>query len=295
MKILNFIIITFLKALSFIPLGVLYGFSNCFYYLLYYVVGYRKKVVFDNLKNSFPEKSEVELKAIAKGFYRHFADMIFEIVKSHNMGVENFKKHVTFKNIEVINKLHDEGKSIVLLTTHYGNWEWWVYAPHFLKHKLLIVYLPLSNKLFDNYMNSLRTKFGGVMLPITETFRTVLAHHQRKEPTLTWICADQTAQWNNKFWVKFLHQETSFFTGGERIAKKTNQAVFFLDVQKVSRGKYTLEFKEYSLDPKTLPDNRISIDYAKDLEQLIHRKPDYWLWSHKRWKHKRPEGLEVFE
>ena len=295
MKIFNFLIITLLKTLSYIPLGILYGISTGFYYLLYYVIGYRKKVVFTNLKNSFPEKSDSELLSIAKGFYRHFADMMIEIIKSHSMNIDDFKKHVTFKNIDEINKVYDEGKSIVLLTTHYGNWEWWVYAPHFLKHKLLIVYLPLENKLFDKYMNSLRTKFGGVMLPLKETFRTVLDHHNRKEQTLTWICADQTARWNNKFWVKFLNQETSFFTGGERIAKKTNQAVYFLDVQKEGRGKYVLEFKEYSNNPKDLEDNRISIDYAKDLEKLIQKKPDYWLWSHKRWKHKRQEDLPVYE
>jgi KDO2-lipid IV(A) lauroyltransferase len=295
MKIFNFLIITLLKTLSYIPLGILYGISTGFYYLLYYVIGYRKKVVFENLNNSFPEKSELEKLKIAKGFYRYFADMIIEIIKSHSMNVDDFKEHVTFKNIDEINKVYDAGKSIVLLTTHYGNWEWWVYAPHFLKHKLLIVYLPLENKLFDKYMNSLRTKFGGVMLPLKETFRTVLDHHNRQEQTLTWICADQTARWNNKFWVKFLNQETSFFTGGERIAKKTNQAVYFLDVQKQGRGKYVLEFKEYSSNPKGLDDNRISIDYAKDLEKLIRKKPDYWLWSHKRWKHKRQEDLPVYE
>lgn len=293
MKIFNFLIINFLKALSYIPLNVLYIFSNGFYYLLYYVIRYRKKVVFDNLRNSFPEKKESEIISIAKGFYRHFADMIFEIVKSHSMDVEDFKKHVTFKNIDEINKVYDEGKSIILLTTHYGNWEWWVYAPYFLKHKLLIVYLPLENKLFDEFMNSLRTKFGGIMLPLKDTFRTVLDHHQRKEQTLTWICADQTARWNNKFWVNFLNQETSFFTGGERIANKTNQAVYFLDVQKEDRGKYSLEFKEYSSNPKSLNEHQISIDYAKDLEKLILKKPDFWLWSHKRWKHKRSEGMDL--
>ncbi len=295
MKIINYVIIFFLKALAFIPLRILYLMATGFYFLLYRVVGYRKKVIFENLQNSFPEKTPDQIKAIAKGFYRHFADMIFEIIKSHRMNVNDFKKHVTFKNIDEINKLYDEGKSIILLTTHYGNWEWWVYAPHFLKHKLLIVYLPLKNKLFDSYMNSLRTKFGGVMLPLQQTFKTVLGHHQRGEQTLTWICADQSAPSHNKFWVNFLHQETTFFTGGERIAKKTNQAVYFLDIQKEGRGKYTLEFKPYSLTPKDLPDNQISIDYAKDLEKLIQRQPDYWLWSHKRWKHKRQGDLPVYD
>ncbi|MFY0652556.1 MAG: lysophospholipid acyltransferase family protein [Cyclobacteriaceae bacterium] len=293
MKILNFFIISAIKGLSFLPLRFLYFMSDGFYYLLYYVIKYRKNVVYANLNNSFPDKTEKEIEEIAKEFYRHFADMILEIIKSYSWNIDDYTKHVTYKNFDEFNKLHDEDKSIVILTSHFGNWEWWIFAPYFLKHKLLIVYQPLGNKLFDRFLNGIRSKFGGEMLPLKNTFRSVLNHQQKEEKTITWICADQTPPRTNTFWVNFLHQPTSFYNGGEKISRKTGQQVYFFDVMKEGRGKYSLEFKKYTGTPEESSPNQISIAYAKYLEELIHRQPSYWLWSHKRWKHKIPEGVTV--
>ncbi len=280
---------SFLNFLASLPFSFLYFISDILFFLLYYVVKYRKKIVKQNLINSFPNKSINEIEMIQKEFYRHFCDLIIESVKSVGMTSNDFLTRYKVKNMDMLFEYSQNKQSVILLSSHHSNWEWVCFFPSVLKEhfKVLAVYQPLSNKNFDAYIKETRQKHSGELIAMKETFKAVLAAAQNKEVTMTWMAADQSPSKEAGIWFNFLNQDTAFFGGYEKIAKKTNQPVIFVDVKKVGRGYYEIELILISKQVQEMQDNFIVQKYSQLTENQILRQPAYWLWSHNRWKHQR--------
>ncbi|GAB4479147.1 MAG: acetyltransferase [Thermoflexibacter sp.] len=287
MRWIYLVFYSLLDVIAKTPLSVLYWLSDFLFLVIYYLVGYRKKVVFENLKNSFPDKSSQEITYITKKFYKHFCDLLVESIKTSAMTFENFQKQIVVKNTELLNQLYEEGRSVVVYCSHYGNWEWVLFIPQMLKHIVLPVYHPLTNPYSDAYFVKLRGKFGGVPTPMKETLRVLIDYKQKNIPTIVWLAADQSPAVEGAYWTEFLNQDTPFYTGPEKIAKKLNQVAVFMYIKKTGRGKYEMGFELMEKEPKNLPHGVLTQQYVDILEKTIQEEPAYWLWSHKRWKHKR--------
>jgi len=271
------------------PFPVLYLFSDFLYFVLYYVIRYRKKVVLQNLRNAFPGKTDKEINRICKGFFHHLCDMMLEVIKLLTISKKSILKHCHFDPVSkaLLEKLAKEDKSIILVMGHIGNWEW---AGHpyslLLKHQLYVLYHPVANKYFDKLMYRIRTKNGTKLIPMNSAYKEMLRH--KDELTTTVFIADQTPQPKSAHWTTFLNQETPVFKGTEVIAKKMNFAVVYGRVKKVKRGYYEMSAELLTENPASLPDGQLTEMHTKRLEQDILAQPETWLWSHKRWKHKRP-------
>ncbi|MGM9758594.1 MAG: lysophospholipid acyltransferase family protein [Parabacteroides sp.] len=289
-KLLYYLVYGWAKVHAWLPMRWLYLLSDLFYGLIYYVVRYRVKVVRRNLQASFPEKSRQELRQLERAFYHHFADYIVETVKLAHISLEELLQRAWIKNPELVDRLQDEGHPvIVMLMGHYGNWEWFTGSAHrFAQTSVYQIYRPLNNKAFDDLFIRLRTQFGSFGIKKNDTVRDVIRLKQRQERSLVIFIADQTPSRNNlHYWTDFLHQDTPFLTGAERIARKLDLPVLFLDVQQKLRGYYTVEFHLLTEHAKETPENWITEEYARRMEQSILRAPENWLWTHKRWKYTR--------
>jgi len=289
-RIIYYLAYSFLWVVTWLPLRILYIFSDLFYLFAYYVVGYRKKVVRGNLANAFPEKSKKERRKIERQFYLHLCDSFIEWIYPLHRSAEEMAKYYTFKNPEIINELYAEGKGVVGVLGHYGNWEYLSLAPQYLKHKVWAIHLPQNNKYFNNLINHLRSKFGVHMVTAAESFRKLVQEANEGETTLTYFLADQSPLKSKiKYWTTFLNQETPVFLGAEQIAKKLDMAVVFFDIQKVKRGHYEVVFELLAKNPREFPEHAITELHVRALENRIIKDPAWWLWSHKRWKHKRKD------
>ncbi len=272
--------------IALLPLRILYVLSDIVYLLLYYFPSYRRKVVETNLKNSFPEKSEHELKTISKNFYHHLADLFFETFKLIHMSPEKQMIRFTYSNLEVIDRLREEKRDIVCLLGHYNNWEWPTLLPQMMKYKIIIIYKPLQNKYFNNYINKQRSKYGIVLTPMSQVIREIIKYRQKGINTLSIFISDQTpAKGNIRYRMPFLNQDTPVFTGAEKIAVKYDTAVVFLNIQKQSRGHYNLKTELLFEHATGLPEHTITKRFNERLEEVIKEKPQYWIWSHRRWKY----------
>lgn len=281
----------FFFLLARLPFSLLYILADVLFFIAYHVVGYRKTVVLENLQKSFPEKSEREIKQIQKKFYRHLANLIIEILKTLGMSTKDMKKRAKMVNPEMLAKPLNEGKSIIVLTSHQGNWEWLLCSASFqLPALVLAVYKPLSNAFFDNLMKKVRARFKTTVVPMNSVLRKIVEH--KKEAKILAMVADQSPAGDEKnYWTDFLQQDTAFFVGGEKIATRMDYAVFFAKMDKIKRGYYEISFEEIALPPfQDLEENTIIARYAQKLEQQIQTQPETWLWSHKRWKHKREKS-----
>jgi KDO2-lipid IV(A) lauroyltransferase len=275
--------------ITLLPLRVLYLFSDLLYYILYYIISYRRKVVTENLKNSFPEKSEQERKTIEKKFYRHLADLIVETFKLTHMSKRSQKKRFTYSNLEIIDKLREDKRDIIAVMGHYNNWEWPTLLPYYLKYKTIIIYKPLQNKYFNGYMNNNRSKFGILLTPTSHVIRDIICFKNKGINTLSIFISDQIpAKGDIKYWTTFLNQDTAVFTGAGKIAAKYDMAVVFFHLRKVKRGHYNLDIELLHDHTAGLSENAITETHVRRLEEIIKEKPEYWIWSHRRWKHKKP-------
>ena len=273
------------------PFRLVYLFSDGFYYILYYIIGYRKKVVFDNLSSSFPGKTRDEIIKIEKAFYRHFCDIMIESGKAFMMDEGTITKRFRFTNPRVLNDYYDQKRNVIVVGGHYNNWEWAGLASGSqLKHKPVGFYKPLSNKYIDQYIQKTRVRGRSVLASIK---RTTESFHLYQEPCVFYMVADQSpSNIRMAHWVNFLGQDTAFLHGPEKHAKANNLPVYYADIQKIKRGYYAVEFILVEAEPLTAAPGSITAKYAKILEQKIIEKPEFWLWSHRRWKH-RPEGMKV--
>jgi len=285
--------ILILKLLGHTPFWLLYICSDLIYFFCYQIIGYRKKTVIQNLKNSFPEKDDQEIKEIAVKFYRHFADLVVETIKAFQISEESLRKRFRYKNPEILDELHAQGKSIALLSGHYGNWEWTIALPKFIKHQVNVIYRPIQDETFDQYMKQVRSRFGMMMMMARISGRTMLELEKSGQLSATYYLTDQTALKDTDYWMMFLNQETAVFPGAEIMATKFKQAVVFMDIQKVRRGYYEVEFTKLFDDASTTEKYEVTKAHTKFLEDIIQKRPELWLWSHKRWKHTRPENIPL--
>lgn len=276
-----------------LPMPVLYVLSDILYILIYRVMRYRLKVVRRNLEASFPDKSEIELRRLEREFYHHFADYIMETIKLAHISEEEVLRRAYIKNPELATQLQAEGqKTVMMLMGHYGNWEWFSSASMIFKDsRLWQIYRPLNNKAVDRLFIYLRTRFGSYGMKKNDTVRDMIQLKKEDSNNIVIFIADQTpSKANLHYWTTFLNQDTPILNGAERIARKLDLPVIFLDVQKVKRGFYTVEFKLMTAHAKQTAENEITESYARMTEKMILRNPAYWLWTHKRWKHKREDA-----
>lgn len=271
---------------SLLPFRVLYLLADVCYVVLYHIVGYRKAVVFKNLENAFPEKSDEERLQIARKFYRFLPDLLVEAVKMRRISATTVKKRIILRQTEELERHFRAGKAVVGVTAHYGNWELGIHRLSLLtEHPTLIIYKPLSNKAFDTVYNTIRSRFGAIMVPMKQTLRKIVAY--RNQPHISMFVADQTpGRSDSHYFIDFLNQKTPVYTGAERIAKATGFPVVFCHIDRIKRGYYCCTFTTLVEDPATVPDHGITDIHNKFTEDIIRRKPELWLWSHRRWKRK---------
>lgn len=258
--------------------------------LVYHVIGYRKEVVMDNLRNSFPGKSEAEIVQITKQFYSHFCDVIFETVKLLSISKKEFKKRCVMDPaaMNMFQSYFDKNQSIVGIMGHCGNWEWGAIAHQVYFNRMITgVYHPLSNKSFDEFMLNLRSRFGGNIVAMNNLFKRAISLKQQNISTTIGLIADQTAPPESAYWTSFMNQDTPVFNGPEKLAKKFNYPVLYLNVKKLKRGYYQLSTTLLSDNPIDTADGEISELHTRHLEKNIREQPYTWLWSHRRWKHTR--------
>lgn len=276
--------------LSVHPYWLLYLKSDFYYLMTYHVVRYRRKVVRQNLLRSFPDKSHKEIKAIEKHFYRNLCDLFVEAPKMMRMGPEGYRKRITFTNTELIAQLEEKQKNIFFAIPHSGNWEWFgKLIPELSHNKGLAVYKRVQNPAFEQLMLYMRTKDCDLeMVESNSVLRRLV--QLRDTPTAVLMMADQTSFGRDTdYWTDFLHQDTCWFTGIERIAKKLDYAVVFVDMKRQGRGRYEVSFDLVADNPKEMEDGALMEHYVRRVERFIEENPDNWLWSHRRWKHQRPE------
>ena len=286
--------VTYLHAL--LPLSVLYVFSDLLYIVVYYIVRYRRKLVRKNLMNSFPEKAKKKIIEIEKDFYRHLCDYYFETIKLLHISDEEIKRRMKFENPELIERLTSSGNSCLMSLGHLGNWEW---VPSIIMHvnpevKLGFIYKELHSKSFDKLFLKIRSRFGPKAIEKQSAYRQMIMAKRSNDILLVGFLSDQRPPKNaNQYWTKFLNQETHVQNGVERIAKHLNCSIVYLDIKKVKRGYYESKIFVLTPDASDEPDNLIMERYIRKLEESVRREPAIYLWSHNRWKFKKP--VEYYE
>lgn len=286
-RILYYLII---KPVSLLPLSLLYVLADAMYSVVFHLAGFRKKVVWNNLRNAFPDQSPAELKAVMKAFYRHFCDLIVESIRMISIPEEEARRRCPFRNPEVLEAHYRAGKSVILTAGHYNSWEWMamvfdVQAPH----QTIAVYSPLSNSFFDRVLKASRGKFGTTLVPKNDIGDFI--KQQRDQLNLYILVADQSPTYAKKvYWTKFLNQETAVASGPEKLAKLFDMPVVFCHVYKLRRGYYEVVLEDVEPRPKDAPHGSITQAHVRLLEKDIMAAPQYWLWTHRRWKRRRREN-----
>ena len=276
----------FLYGISILPYWVIYRISDLLFVLLYYVVGYRRGVVGTNLRNAFPEKSEKERKKIQKGFYKHLCDVLFETLKTLTISPQSIKKRLTFPGEELYGEYAQRNQNILVVMGHWGNWE--LTAPRFAVspyYNLFFIYHELQNPYFDRLVKKMRTRLGNGAFTMQEAVRAIIRHKDILSATV--FVADQTPSPKRAYWMDFLNQDTPVFMGPGRVSKKMNYPVLYASVKRLKRGYYELRMEEVVLDPTQVDSEEIVERFIRLLERDIREIPETWLWSHRRWKHKR--------
>ena len=279
----------FLYHIIIIPISNL---NNFFLYLvsdvLYIIVGklikYRKPLITKNLKNSFPEKNENEIKNIQRYFYKHFLDLIVESLKGFTISKKEINRKIKLKNPDLVNEMAQKSQNIILIGGHYNNWEMSAQKmPLECEHELFAIYKPLSNKFFDKKIKNSREKFGLRMISMKET-KDYFQKNNEKPRAIIFGSDQSPSSTKNAHWLNFLNQESGFLFGAEKYAKEFNWPVVYVSIQKIQRGTYEVSFQLITDKPKEEPNGKIIQDFANLLEIDINRNPPYWLWTHNRWK-----------
>ncbi|WP_262383919.1 lysophospholipid acyltransferase family protein [Hymenobacter lutimineralis] len=278
-----------LRGLAALPLFVLYGLAEVLYFLMAYVLRYRQRVVLKNLRNSFPEKSAAEHRQLARRFYRHFAQLMVEILWLRQATPAQLKRRVEYPNKHVLIDHVEAGRSVLALGSHAGNWEWILTSGQLqLDVPAVGVYQPLNNGFFDEFMYKLRTRTGAELVTMRETIRYMAATRNRQK-VLSMLSDQSPSNPTNRYWTHLLHQDTAFYTGADRLASHFQLPVVYVSIQRVRRGYYRIVLEELfdgqsALDPNQ---HQITEAFARALERDIQAAPADYLWSHRRWKHKR--------
>ncbi len=284
-----YLTLPFIYLVSILPFRMLYLLSDVVFFLMYRVLGYRKKVVFENLRRSFPGHTEQEIRDTGKQFYRFLCDLFLETFKTLTISRESMLRHCRLNESAktLLESFAVRNQNIILVMGHHGNWEWGGNTFSLeCGQQLFVIYHPLKNKYFNDLIVGMRTRFGTKLIPMADTFREMVRN--KKTLSATAFIADQTPQPDHAYWTSFLHQDTPVFWGTERISKKMNYPVVYIHISRVKRGYYEMSAEMLVPDPKATADTEISELFTRQLEQKIKQEPETWLWSHRRWKHRRP-------
>lgn len=293
MQFLVYILVyPFLWLISILPFRLFYFFSDFVFFVLFYVVGYRKRVVSENLARAFPGKSKKELKKIKKEFYRHMCDMFLEMVKTLNLSKEELKERYKIINIEVLQDIVKD-KSVLIVCSHYANWEWNVSINNYVNAKGYAVYQKIGNSYFDDLIKKIRAKWNTTLITQQETVKTVYRNVQNGIISAYGMVSDQSPQVKRaQYWSEFMGVKVPIFNGPESMARKLDLAVVFLKVSKVKRGYYQAEFIPITTSGKQTKKHQITDQFLRLTEDQIREKPEYYLWTHKRWKHRNKVPVE---
>lgn len=272
-----------------LPLRMLYIISDILFIPLFYFPSYRKNIVTENLRNSFPEKTPDEIRLITKRFYKHLSDMFIESFKMVHMSKSDLKRRFTVSNIGLLEKLMKEKRDTIAILGHYNNWEWLAALPLYTDYNAISIYKPLQNKYFNDFINGLRSKHGMGLSPMSHIMREIIQNRRKKVCTITAFLTDQTpVRHEIRYWTTFLKQDTPVYMGPEKVAAKFDMAVVFFHIQKIKRGYYNLDIELLFEHTAGLDEYVVTEAHVKKLEEIVHNKPEYWIWSHRRWKHKKP-------
>jgi len=276
-------------VITLLPLRILYIFSDILFLSLYYFPSYRRKIVAKNLAKSFPEKSATEIAQIERKFYRHLADLFIETLKLTHMSEKQLRERITVENPELIEDLYNAGRDVAVVYSHYCNWEWIsTCLPLYTRYKCVGVYKPLKNKTLNKFINDIRTQTNGELAPMQLIVRRIIENRNKNIRGMYGFITDQTpARTLIEYYTDFLNQETPVFLGLEKIAAKYDMSVVFFDTKKVKRGYYSLTNELLFESTKDLPKYLVTDTHVKRLEEMIERKPEYWLWTHRRWKYQK--------
>lgn len=278
-----------IKPLSYLPIRILYIFSDLIAFLFGRLFKYRHKVIYTNVRNSFPDYSEEQVNEIVRKFYSHMADLVFESIKLFSISKEKVISRCKIRNPEVINELYDQGKHVIIVGGHYNNWEMLAVAlDSQVKHNVVGIYRPLTNKFFDKKFAASRSKYGTGLVHV----KKVGSYFKNLDKPLkaTVFGADQSPGRirPNTYWTTFMNQDTAVMFGTEKYATEYNIPVIYVSIDKVRRGHYEMEFSVIDLNPVNSKYTEITEAHTRLLEKQIFSNPEYYLWSHKRWKHKPP-------
>lgn len=287
MKFLTFILTyPIIWIISRLPMRVLYIISDVFFFIMYYLIGYRKKVVFDNIKTAFPKKSDKEVKTISKKFFRHFVDLVFESVKSFSISKKEIDKRYHYENLEVINDLAKKGRSIILTGSHHNNWEWSFALPAHVNMEAYGAYMKIQNPYYEKVIKDSRTRFGYDGVPTGVFRKEIEKRFKENKQSFYILLSDQSPQVHKtKYWKEFLNVKVPVHIGAETLAKEYNFAIVNMCTTKVKRGYYTVKFNLLTDNPISYKDYELTDIYLKQTEEHIKTQPEYYLWSHKRFKH----------
>lgn len=287
-RLVYWLIYPILLVISYLPFKLFYIFSDLVFILVFHILGYRKKTVLQNLELVFPEKNREEILTIRKRFYRHMCDMFLEMVKSISISNKELKKRFEFTNKEEIFRIRKMNKSIILMCGHYASYEWMNALQLFkIDYKGYGIYKKLKNPYFDKLARDIRGRYNGVLIPTVEATKTIRQNEANNDLGVYGMVADQSPKINRaKYWMDFMNIKVPVFTGSEKIAKDHDMAVVYLHVEKVKRGYYRASFITITDSPREEPDFKISKTFFALLEKQIRKAPEYYLWTHKRWKHR---------
>ncbi|MCD6091291.1 MAG: lysophospholipid acyltransferase family protein [Bacteroidales bacterium] len=282
------IVFIFLKLLSRLPFWCLHRISDIFYFLLYYLIRYRKKVIISNLNIAFPDHSIKENKKIARKFTRHFADFIIESLKTLSISEKELQERYIYQNLDLVQEKIKTGKSLMIITGHAANWEWVFYLNQVLKIVTWTAYTRLSNPVFDKLMVINRERYGFKVVPSKKVANFFVKLEKEGTQFVNCLMSDQSPPANYKYRALFLGQDVPFYIGPEAYAKKYDLPLFYASVKKVARSKYTVEFIPVTMNPRETEEGWISSEYIRLMEKDIRCAPEYYLWSHRRFKHVKP-------
>lgn len=287
-KVLYLLVKMLWKILSAIPLWILYGVSDFFYVIVYYLVGYRKAVVMKNLRFAYPEKTDRDLTKISKRFYRFLCDLFFETAKLNFWSEKKIMRRMTFVNFEEINDLIRSKRSVSLFLGHYGNWEWISSMSLWLDKNIAggQIYKKLTSDIADRLMIDNRSKFGVECIEMSHTLRHIHQHKTAGDVSVTGYLYDQSPmKEESKYFIDFMHKKTPVLTGTERITKRYGFEAYYVDVRRIKRGRWQAEFVRLHPDPSSLPDYRLTEIFYEHLTRTIYRQPEFYLWTHNRFKY----------
>lgn len=266
------------------PFWLIYRISDFLYILMFHIVSYRKSVIIKNINRCFPAKTDYEKKLIRKKFYKGLSDLLVETIKGFTLSEKELLKRYSSKGHELFEPHFDAGKDVFIISAHFGNWEWGnAKLANTFKHQTAVLYKPISNIHIEKYTKTCRGRFGVDMISIYHSMRYLLT--KKPKPTAYFLVADQypTTKEKQKM-VDFFEAKTGFLHGPEDFSRQMGTPVFYLEMKRIKRGYYSMEYYPLAENAKELPTNELTQRYAKHLENSIRKQPEDWMWSHKRWK-----------